>query len=141
GLYAAAAPQRYLQFGRRLMSASKQRQIAALASDLGSALRYWMLGRVLTLTIVGVASGLGLWLLGVQLAFSLGLVAGVLSFVPYIGPILGLVPALLIAAVESPVLAGWVVVLYAGVHLAESALLTPLIQQRAIAMPPALLIT
>lgn len=141
GLYGAAAPQRYLHFGRRLMSEQRQRQTAALASDLGSALRYWMLGRALTLAIVGIASGLGLWLLGVPLAFTLGLIAGVLSFIPYLGPILGLIPALLIAVVESPMLAGWVLLLYGGVHLAESALLTPLIQQRAIAMPPAILIT
>lgn len=141
GLYAAAAPGRYLNLGRTLLPANKQRAAAGLARDLGRELRHWMLARASSMAIVGAATGFGLWLLGVPLAFTLGLLAGLLSFVPYIGPILGLIPALLIAAVQSLVLAGWVLLLFAVVQLVETTLLTPLIQQRAIALPPVILIT
>lgn len=140
-IYAAAAPRRYLHFGDSLLSGTKQKELASLAGELGQGLRHWMLARSASMTIVGFATGLGLWLLGVPLAFTLGLFAGVVSFVPYIGPILGLIPALLIAAVESLVLAAWVLVLFGIVQLVETMLLTPLIQQRAIALPPVVLIT
>lgn len=140
-VYAAAAPRRYLHFGDNLLPEAQQKQMRALARDLGRGLRHWMLARSASMTIVGVATGVGLWILGVPLAFTLGLFAGLVSFVPYIGPILGLIPALLIAAVESLVLAAWVLVLFGVVQLIETMLLTPLIQQRAIAMPPVVLIS
>lgn len=139
-VYAAAAPARYLHFGDNLLSEKAQRQVSSLAGELARGLRHWMLARSASMTIVGFATGIGLWLLGVPLAFTLGLFAGVVSFVPYIGPILGLIPALLIAAVESLLLAAWVLVLFGVVQLVETMLLTPLIQQRAIALPPVVLI-
>lgn len=141
GVYGAAAPSRYLHFGQHLLPEDKQRAAAVLARELGRELRHWMLARSISMAIVGLATGIGLWLLGVPLAFTLGFLAGLLSFVPYIGPVLGLIPALLIAAVQSLALAGWVLVLFTGVQLVESTLLTPLIQQRAIALPPVILIS
>lgn len=141
GVYAAAAPSRYLHFGGKLLTDAQQQRVGVLARDLGRGLRHWLLARAASMTVVGVATGFGLWLLGVPLAFTLGLWAGVASFVPYIGPILGLIPALLIAAVETMQLAGWVLLLFGGVQLVETTLLTPLIQQRAIALPPVALIS
>ncbi len=140
GVYAAAAPDRYLHVGRYLLPAQKRERAGLLSGDLGRELRRWMLGRSTSMAVVGVATGVGLWLLDIPLAFTLGLLAGALSFVPYIGPILGLMPALLIAAVESLTLAGWVLLLYAVVQIVESMLPTPLIQQQAIALPPVILI-
>lgn len=141
GVYGAAAPQHYLHFADRLLTESQRENVGVLAHDLGRGLRHWMFARAASMTVVGVATGIGLWLLGVPLAFTLGFIAGVFSFVPYIGPILGLIPALLIAVVQSLALAGWVLLVYAIVQLLETTLLTPLIQQRAIAMPPVVLIS
>lgn len=141
GVYAAAAPRHYLHFGETLLPAAKQQRLEALAHELGQGLRHWLLARAASMAVVGVATGIGLWLLGVPLAFTLGLWAGVASFVPYIGPILGLIPAMLVAAVDSFVLAGWVLVVFSVVQLVETTLMTPLIQQRAIALPPVILIS
>lgn len=140
GIYGAAAPARYLHFGDRLLSAAQQQHVGQLAHDLGHGLRHWLLARTVSMTVVGVATGIGLWLLGVQLAFTLGFWAGVVSFVPYIGPVLGLIPAVLIAAMGSLKLAGWVLVLFAAVQFVETAFMTPLIQQKAIELPPVVLI-
>lgn len=140
-LYTAATPRRYLQAMRHSLSPGMRVRADRLGGALRNELLNWIIGRSICMVIVGVASGVGLWLLGVPLAFTLGLLAGVLSFVPYIGPILGLIPAVLLAGVESLPLAGWVIVLYAGVHLMEATLLTPLIQQRAISLPPVILIS
>lgn len=140
GVYGAAAPARYLHFGDRLLTASQQERVGELAHDLGRGLRHWLLARAVSMIVVGVATGVGLWLLGVDLAFTLGFWAGMASFVPYIGPVLGLIPAVLIAALESLQLAVWVLLLFAAVQFVETAFMTPLIQQKAIALPPVVLI-
>jgi predicted PurR-regulated permease PerM len=92
------------------------------------------------MAVVGVATTAGLWLLGVPFALALGVVAFVLDFVPYIGPILSAVPAILVAMTLGPMEALYVGLLYFGVQSLESYLLTPLVQQRAVQLPPALTI-
>jgi predicted PurR-regulated permease PerM len=89
---------------------------------------------------IGVMVGLGLWLLGVPFAFALALIAGLLEFIPYVGPILSAVPALLVALAETPELALYVLMLYIGVQSIEGYVLQPLIQERAVYLPPAVLL-
>ena len=90
--------------------------------------------------IIGVLTAVGLWLLGVPLALTLGLLAALLTFIPNIGPILAVVPAALLALLQSPTRALYVVLLYLGIQTVESYLLTPLMQKRTVSLPPALTI-
>ena len=90
---------------------------------------------------VGAITGIGLWLLGVPLALSLALLAGLLEFIPYVGPIASAVPAILVGFALRPALALEVAALYLLVHLIEGYILVPLIQKKAVALPPALGIT
>lgn len=92
------------------------------------------------MAIVGVLSIIGLMLLGVPLAFILGLLAGLLAFIPLIGPTLALIPPMLIAFTNSPQQALYVFLLFMGIQFVESYFLTPVIQKRVTALPPVLLI-
>lgn len=83
-------------------------------------------------------TALGLWLIGVPLPVALGFLAGIMTFVPYIGSIASAVPSLLIAASINLHLAVYVVALYLGVHLIEGYILVPLVQRRVVHLPPAL---
>ena len=74
------------------------------------------------------------------LAFVLGLIAALLSFIPNIGPILSAVPAVLLALVQGPRVALWVVALYVGVQIVESYVLDPVIDRKTVYLPPALTI-
>ncbi len=141
GMYLAVSPERYRHVALYPFRPQRQREYAALFDELGHELRYWLAGRGISMATVGVLTALGLWFLGVRLAFTLGLLAGLLSFVPYLGPVLALLPALLIAFTESPALAAWVALLYAAIQILETYLVTPLVQQRTTAIPPAVLIT
>jgi predicted PurR-regulated permease PerM len=76
----------------------------------------------------------------VPIAFVLALFAGLAGFLPYLGPIIGAIPMVLVAGGESLDLALWVVGLYVIIQFLESYLLTPLIQARAVSMPPAVVI-
>jgi predicted PurR-regulated permease PerM len=89
---------------------------------------------------IGLLTWIGLSILGVPLALTLGLIAGLLSFIPNFGPIISAVPALLLAFIESPTTALYVLILYIGVQLVESNVVTPLIERETVELPPALTI-
>ena len=79
-------------------------------------------------------------LLGIPLALTLALLAAALDFIPNIGPLASAVPALLLALLQGPTTALWVMLLYVIVQVVESYILAPLVQRRAVSLPPALLL-
>jgi len=98
-------------------------------------------GRAILMVVNGVFTALGLWILGIPLALTLGTIAGLLNFVPNIGPIIAGVPAVLIAWTLGPVPALYVLLLYIFLQSLDGYVLTPLIQQRTVSLAPALTIT
>jgi predicted PurR-regulated permease PerM len=90
--------------------------------------------------VVGLVSGLGLWLIGVPLALALGVVAGLLNFVPYIGAIMGAVPAVIIAFSLGATAGVETIALYAVIQGFEGNVMAPMIQKRAVDLPPGLTI-
>ena len=92
------------------------------------------------MAVVGLITTIGLWLLGIPLASTLGLITGLFEFAPFIGPILAAVPAVLIAFTQSPMDALYVIILYIAIQQIEGYLITPYVQKRAVDLPPALTI-
>lgn len=107
---------------------------------LGHALSWWLVGRFASMAAVGVLTTLALSAIDMPLALVLGVIAGLFSFVPYIGPISSAVPAILIGLTESPWMAVYVVVIYAVIQFLEGNFITPLIQRRAVSLAPAVLL-
>ena len=141
GLYLAFHPRLYTHGSVRLVPKRRRERMREVISAIGHTLRWWLVGRGASMAVVGVLTGLGLFLVGVPLAFTLGIIAALFSFVPYIGPIAAAIPAILVALTASPTKALYVVAVYAAVQFLESYLITPLIQERAVSIPPALLIS
>jgi predicted PurR-regulated permease PerM len=141
GLYVAARPEAYRQGVLALVPPGRRCRAEQVLHALAATLRWWLVGKVVAMTVIGAITTAGLWLIGVPLALVLGLVAGLTNFVPYLGPILGFLPALALALVQSSTMAVWVFGLYVGVQMVESYLLTPLIQERAVWLPPAVTIS
>jgi predicted PurR-regulated permease PerM len=92
------------------------------------------------MAINGTLTALGLWLLGVPFAIPLGIIAGLLTFIPNIEPFIAGVPAVLIALSQSPTQALYVLILYHAVQKLDGFVITPLIQQKAVSVPPVLVI-
>ena len=90
------------------------------------------------MAVIGTLSGVGLWALGIEAAFALGLAGGLLCFIPYVGAVLAAVPAILVAQAQGPIYAFSVVLMYVGVHFVEGNFITPLVQAEATALPPVL---
>ena len=140
GIYFAASPQLYTNGIIKLVPQSKRPRARQVQQKIGETLGSWLLGKAMSMLIVGVVTSAGLSMLGVPLALILGIIAGLLDFVPYLGPIMAGVPAVLIAFSISPDLALYTVLLFVGVQLVEGYVLQPLIESRAVDLPPALVI-
>ena len=140
GVYLAADPHTYVNLVARLAPEDKRQTLLELLYETGDLLRRWLIGQSITMSAIGVFTYLGLLILGVPIAFVLALFAGLACFLPYLGPIIGAIPIILVAGGESLNLALWALGLYCCVQFLESYLLTPLIQARAVSMPPAAVI-
>lgn len=136
GLYAAANPQAYARGLLRLVPEKHQDTTRELASDVIYTLRWWILGQLVPMVVLGIATMIGLSILGVPLAFTLGLFTGVMIFIPYLGALLSEIPAVLVGLSVSPMTAVYVLILYLGVHALEGYVLTPLVQRRAVRLLP-----
>ncbi len=141
GLYLAIDPNLYIGGAVRLVPVAHRGRAREVFASLGRALRWWLIGRIASMAVVGVLTTIGLLLVGMPLAFTLGFIAAIFSFVPYLGPIAAAIPALLVALVEGPTMVLYVALIYLGVQLLESNAITPLIQQRVVSLAPALLLT
>ncbi|MEW6296615.1 MAG: AI-2E family transporter [Thermodesulfobacteriota bacterium] len=140
GLFLAAEPQLYTDGLLRLVPLRKRQRPHEVMQRMGHALRWWLVGQVCSMAIVSILTILGLWLLNMQLVLTLGLLAGLFEFIPKVGPILAAVPAILLAVLQSPTHALYVLLLYVGIQTAESYFIYPLIQEHAVSLPPALVI-
>lgn len=141
GLYLAVNPSLYERGLVKLVPVSERDRAEELLAALGSQLQDWLLGQAVSMLAVGIMTTLGLWWLDVPLALTLGLISGSLTFIPYIGPLLSLVPALVIAFTLGTETVLWVTALYLGIQSVESYLLTPAVQKQAAELPPALTIS
>ncbi|MEZ4366702.1 MAG: AI-2E family transporter [Kofleriaceae bacterium] len=139
-IYLAAGPEVYRRGTLRLLPPRWRGRAGEVLDALGRTLRRWLLGRIVSMTAVGVTTTLAMLLLGVPLPVSLGILAGVLGFVPNIGPVVSAVPALLLGAMVGLDTTLYVLVAYVAINLADGFVLTPLLQTRAVETPAALVL-
>ncbi|CAN5813260.1 AI-2E family transporter [soil metagenome] len=139
-IYLAAAPDVYRRGVLRLMPPAWRTRAGEVLDDLGGTLRRWLLGRLVSMTAVGIVTAVGLYLLGIPLPVALGLMAGAFGFVPNVGPIVSTVPALLLATTIGFDTTLYVAGLYLTVNLVDGFVLTPLLQNRAVSTPAALVL-
>lgn len=138
GIYLAAEPDLYERGFIRLIPPHRRERIETLLGHLGDVLWGWMLGRMFSMTIIGLTVMAGLWGLDVPVPLALGVLAAALAFVPYLGAIASAIPSLLLALALDVWHALYVLLLYIAVHILEGYILVPLVQRRAAHVPPAL---
>jgi predicted PurR-regulated permease PerM len=139
-LFLCATPKIYRHAMLAMVPPKHEPRARELIKHIAKALRWWLLGRLTSMLIVFVFTGLGLWILGLDMPWALGLIAGLLSFVPNIGPIVSAIPGVLLASQQGGSMVVWTLGVYGGVQLIESNVITPMVQRYAVAIPPALLL-
>jgi predicted PurR-regulated permease PerM len=138
GLYLAGSPDIYRNGLLKLFPEGGRERVAGVIDASARALRLWLLGQLITMIIVGLLTGLGLWLIGVPAPLALGLLAGLFEFIPYIGPILAAIPGILIALTVGFDIALLALLVYVVVQQVESNAVVPLVARQVLALPPAL---
>jgi predicted PurR-regulated permease PerM len=141
GFFLALQPQMYLNGVISLFSRPRRERTREVLQAVGYSLEWWLLSRLFSMTVIGIATGIGLWLLDVPFVLTLAVVSGLLNFVPFVGTLLALIPVALVALMQSPMTLVYVLVFYTVVQMVESYFLTPMVQQQAIKIPPVLAIT
>ncbi|HTZ57581.1 MAG TPA: AI-2E family transporter [Acidobacteriaceae bacterium] len=138
GLFGALNPRSYREGLLLLLPAQYRQRAREIGSEVAETLRLWLLGQLVPMTAIGIASMISLWALGVRLAFAVGLLTGLLIFVPYAGSIFSGLLAALLGFDRSPVTGLYILMLYVIFHVIEGYFLTPLVQRRAVRLPPVL---
>lgn len=137
GIYLAADPALYRRGALHLVPRSLRKEAGAAFDNAGQALRQWLVGQLVAMAIVGMLITAGLYAIGMPSALALGFLAGMLEFVPIVGPVLSAIIAILIALSEDSSRIFWVIGLYVLVQQLENHLILPLLTRRTVDVPPA----
>jgi predicted PurR-regulated permease PerM len=137
-IYFAVDPAQYRQGLVRLIPPAYRDQINAALDASRQALSKWLMGQGISMLFVGSATGIGLAALGMPLALSLGVIAGVLAFIPFFGPIASGVLAVILAFMQGPTQALYVASLCILIQQIEGNFVMPFVQRWAVELPPVL---
>jgi len=140
GIFIMAQPGPYQNGIVSLVPLPDRERAREVLDKLGSTLQRWIAGKLFSMLVVTILTFLGLWILGVPLALALGFIAGLLSFVPNFGPLIALIPAVLVGLIQGPNTALYIALLYIGIQAVESNLITPMVQKQMVYLPPAVIL-
>lgn len=135
-IFFASAPDRYYNGTLRLVPPHRRDRAGELFEEIGDAMARWMGARLMAMVAVGLVTGVTLGIIGVPSAVALGTLAGVLEFVPFFGPILASIPAIGLAMLEGPEKAIATAIAFLVIQQLEGNLLTPLLLQNRVDVPP-----
>ncbi|HWB09142.1 MAG TPA: AI-2E family transporter [Pirellulales bacterium] len=136
-LFLAFDPELYKRSLVRLVPIDRRERAREVIQHATDALWRWTLARLLSMAAVCVGATIGFWLIGMPLALMLGVFAGLMNFIPNLGPLIWLAPTLLLALMQSPAEALYVGLVFLVVQTAEGYIITPLVQQRMVNLSPA----
>ena len=139
-IFVAVDPGLYHRGLMHLFPHRSRAKAGEVLSATATTLRRWLVMQGISMLVIGVVTTVVLSLLGIKAAIALGIIAGILEFIPYVGPILSAVPAVAMALVDSPDKAIWVVLAYTAIQQLEGAVLQPLLMKEGLELPPVMTI-
>ena len=140
GIYLAAQPKLYRWGIAMLFDPMQRAHVLEVIELVETTVRLWLLGQIVLMILVGVLTYVALLLLGIPSPIALALIAGIAEIVPYLGPFISAVPALLVALTLGVWPAVWTACAYLVVHLIEGYVAAPLVESRFVTIPPALIL-
>jgi predicted PurR-regulated permease PerM len=138
GIFFAYKPALYIGGLLRLVPLHRRARAAEVLDRIGNTLRWWLVGQLISMVLLWLSTWLALYLLGVPMAFALGLLTGLLTFIPYLGPLIAIIPIAMVSFLVSPMLCLVTVIVYFIIQNIESNIIMPLVFEKTISLPPAL---
>lgn len=138
GIYLAADPALYRRGLLHLVPVQHRLRVDEALQAAGDGLSRWLLGQGVSMLVIGTLTTVGLLLLGIPLALTLGIIAGVLAFVPFFGAITAGALIVMLAFTQAPEQAMYALVLVVAVQQIEEFLILPFVHRWSVRMPPAL---
>lgn len=139
-IYLAAQPELYRTGFAKLVAPAQRPHVLKSFDLIGRSLKLWLLGQLILMIGVGILSFIAVWLIGLPNAVALALLAGILEIVPYLGPFISAIPAVLVALTLGLAPAMWTVVAYILIHVFEGYVSEPMIDRYFVTIPPALIL-
>lgn len=140
GIFFTTAPDLYKQGIIKLIPPGGKNKANEVLEGIASSLKKWLKGKLFAMLVVFVLTAIGLVIMGIPMWLVLALIAGLLNFIPNFGPLIALLPAVLVSMMQGSGTVFWVVGLYLVVQAAESNFITPMVQHKLIRIPPAIII-
>lgn len=140
GLYLSVNPGRYVNGFVRLFPVRLRPKTHEVLGEIGNTLRWWLVGIFFDMASIGILTWIGLLILKIPLALILAIISGLLTFIPTFGLLISMIPAVMIAITEGATKVIAVIILYLIAHALEAYVAAPLVQQKAVSLPPAILI-
>lgn len=140
GMFILVNPNVYVNGFLHLIPLPKKSRAKEIIYNLEYTLRNWLVGKLISMLIVAIFTWIGLLIAGIPLALILGITAGLFAFIPNFGPLIALGLGLIVAASQGWTAMLWTALIYQGVQLVESNLITPYIQQKMVAIPVAMIL-
>jgi predicted PurR-regulated permease PerM len=140
GFYLAAQPELYRKGLGKLFPQPWRAEADETIEDIGRGLRLWLIGELIQMVLIGGLTTIAVWLIGLPSPLALGVIAGLAEFIPYLGPIVAAVPAILVATTQGGNFIFWTVIAYLLIHQLEGNLIAPMIQRQLIFIPPAVML-
>ncbi len=139
-IYVAVEPKTYHDGLMHLFPHDARPRAGEVLTAVATVLRRWLVTQLIAMLVIGTVTTVVLVILDVPAAFPLGMLAGLLEFIPTIGPILSAVPAIAMGFIDSPEKALWVAIAYWGIQFLENQLLIPILMREGVDIPPAMTI-
>jgi predicted PurR-regulated permease PerM len=140
-IYFSAEPEMYYNGLRRVVPEEYREKMDACAASVAQILRSWVVAKLISMSMVGILITIGLSIVGVPLAGSLGVIAAVMTFIPNVGPLISVIPAALLALAKSPATGLLAILIFTIVFTLEGYVVTPLLERNIVRLPPALTLT
>lgn len=137
-IFLALNPQAYRDGVLKLVPIGRRARMGEVLDKTGSTLKWWLVAQLAMMVLIAVSTAILLTIAGLPYAIPLALVAGLLNFIPFLGPILATVPIVLALVPEGMFTLVWVVAVFTVLQWIEGYFISPLIQQRIVHLPPAL---
>jgi predicted PurR-regulated permease PerM len=123
-----------------LFPAGQRERVREILEKMYRNVQRWFLGQLASMTIIGLLFTIALSVIGVPFALLLGILSGLLAFIPFVGPAISVIPPILLALAEEPISALWVILAYAGIQFVEGNIVQPVVMSRAVSLHPVIIV-